>query len=103
MDFIDHLPAFRCRTQSMLRLSRLLAAALAATTLTVAFCADARVVSSSMEMRFAVVATCSVSVANAVRVNVDCASPATPFQLNTAPAQSLQLAGPDAGRVTVYF
>ena len=85
----------------MLPLSRLLAAALAATTLTVAVGADARVVSSSMEMRFTVVATCSVSVANAVRV--DCASPTTPFQLTTAPAQSLQLDGPDAGRVTVYF
>jgi hypothetical protein len=87
----------------MLHISRFLAAALAALTLTVSVGADARVVSSSMEMRFTVVATCSVSVANAVRVNVDCASPTTPFQLNTAPAQSLQVAGPDAGRVTVYF
>jgi hypothetical protein len=87
----------------MLHISRFLAAALAAVTLTVSVGADARVVSSSMEMRFTVVATCSVSVANAVRVAVDCASPTTPFQLNTAPPQSLQLAGPDAGRVTVYF
>lgn len=84
----------------MLRTSRFLAAALAAATLTISVGADARVVSGSFEMRFTVVATCSVSVNNTVQVA--CASPSTPFLLDAA-APSLRTAGPDAGRVTVYF
>lgn len=87
----------------MLRPSRFLAATLAATTLTLAVGADARVVPASIEMRFTVVATCAVSRADAALVAVDCASPATPFQLHAAPALSLRSAGPDAGRITVYF
>lgn len=87
----------------MLRASRLLAAALAAISLALPAMADARVVSASFEARFTVVATCSVNVARSARVNVDCASPKTPYLLDTASAPSLRSAGPDALRVTVYF
>lgn len=87
----------------MLRASRFLAAILAVTTLTFSVGADARVVSGSFEARFTVVATCSVSVASAARVAVECASPGTPFLVAAHAAPSLRSAGPDAGRVTVYF
>ncbi|MEW7849126.1 hypothetical protein AB2N08_10540 [Massilia aurea] len=85
----------------MLRTSRFFAALLATATLTLSVGADARTVSASFEARFTVVATCSVSVDAAVQV--DCASPATPYLLHVPSAPSLRTAGPDAGRVTVYF
>ena len=46
-------------------------------------------------------ATCSISVGAAVQVQ--CASPATPYLLDAPAAPSLRSASPDAGRVTVYF
>jgi len=87
----------------MLRASRLLAASLAAATMALPAVADARVVSASFEARFTVLATCSVNVAGAGRIDVDCASATTPWLLNSANASALQAAGPDAERVTVYF
>ena len=85
----------------MLRTSRFFAALLATATLTLSVGADARVVSASFEARLTVVATCSINVDAAVQVN--CASAATPFLLHAPTAPSLRSAGPDAGRVTVYF
>lgn len=87
----------------MSRTSRLLAAALAAAALALPAVADARAVSASFEARFAVVATCSVSVARASGVAVACASPATPWLLDAASSPPLRQDGPDAQRVTVYF
>lgn len=95
----------------MLRASRPFAALLAAATLALPAVADARVVSASFEARLVVVASCSVNVAGNTRVNVDCASPATPYRLSGAGvraldgsmAPSLRVAGPDEQRVTVYF
>lgn len=89
----------------MLRASRLLAAALASTTLALPAAADARIASASFEVGFRVVATCSVNVARSSQVDVDCASASTPWLLAAPQAQgpALRGAGPDAGRVTVYF
>lgn len=95
----------------MLRTSRPFAALLAAATLALPAVADARVVSASFDARLVVVASCSVNVAAGTRVNVDCASPATPYRLSSAgvgaidssSAPSLRVAGPDEQRVTVYF
>lgn len=95
----------------MLRASRPFAALLAATTLALPAVADARVVSASFEARLVVVASCSVNVAASARVNVDCASPATPYRLSSTGSRimdsslalSLHVAGPDEQRVTVYF
>jgi len=96
---------------TMLRASRPFAALLAAATLALPAVADARVVSASFEARLVVVASCSVNVAGNTRVNVDCASPATPYRLSGAGfgmpgssmAPSLRVAGPDGQRITVYF
>ena len=85
----------------MLRASHLLAASLAAVTLALPAVADARIASASFEARFEVVATCSVRVAGAV--DVACASPSTPFLLDTRNSPSLRSADLDARRVTVYF
>ncbi|MDY0962895.1 MULTISPECIES: hypothetical protein [Massilia] len=85
----------------MLRASRLLAASLAAVTLALPAVADARVVSASFEARFEIVATCSVSVARSV--DVACASPGTPYLLDSSAAPSQRSADLDARRVTVYF
>ncbi|WP_306395830.1 hypothetical protein [Telluria beijingensis] len=85
----------------MLRASRLLAASLAAATLALPAVADARVATASFEVGFQVVATCSVSVANTV--DVACASPATPYLLDTGNAPSQRTVSQDARQVTVYF
>ena len=85
----------------MLRASRLLAATLAAATLALPAVADARAVPASFEMRFVVLATCSVNVAGTV--DVACTSPATPFLLDASPVPASHGAAPDARRVTVYF
>lgn len=95
----------------MLRASRPLAALLAAATLAFPAAADARVVSASFEARLVVVASCSVSIERDVRVDVDCANAATPYQLSSSSnigagsliAPALRVAGPDEQRVTVYF
>lgn len=95
----------------MLRASRPFAALLAAATLALPAVADARVVSASFEARLVVVASCSVNVAASARVDVDCASPATPYRLSSTSSGSmdsslaspLRVAGPDEQRVTVYF
>ena len=67
----------------MSRSLRFLAALLATATLTLPVGADAHVVSASFEARLTIVATCSVSAGAAVQVQ--CASPATPYLLD-APA-----------------
>jgi hypothetical protein len=85
----------------MLCASRLLAASLAAVTLALPAVADARVVSASFEARFEVIATCSVSVARSV--DVACASPGTPYLLDSSAAPSQRSADLEARRVTVYF
>lgn len=87
----------------MLRASRLLAASLAAITMALPAMADAAVVSASFEARFTVVATCSVSVARASRIDVDCASASTPWLLDAADAPAMRATSPDSRRVTVYF
>ena len=86
----------------MLRAFRPLAACLAAVILALPAVADARAVTATFEMRFTVLASCSVQVAHGARVDVDCASPATPYLVDGAmPAAAI--ANPDARRVTVYF
>ena len=85
----------------MSRSLRFLAALLATATLTLPVGADARVVSASFEARLTIVATCSINAGAAVQVQ--CASPATPYLLDAPAAPSLRITGPDAGRVTVYF
>lgn len=85
----------------MSRSLRFLAALLATATLTLPVGADARVVSASFEARLTVEAPCSINAGAAVQVQ--CANPATPYRLDAAAAPSLRRAGPDAGRVTVYF
>ena len=85
----------------MSRSLRFLAALLATATLTLPVGADAHVVSASFEARLTVVATCSIDAGAAVQVH--CASPATPYRLDAPAAPMLHSAGPDAGRVTVYF
>lgn len=87
----------------MLRASRLLAASLAVATMALPAVADARVVSASFEARFTVLATCSVNVAGAGRIDVDCASASTPWLLDAANVSAAPLASTDAERVTVYF
>jgi len=91
--------------------SRLLVAALAFATQLAPVAADARALSASFEASFTVVATCSVNVAQSAHVQVACASPTTPYRLNSTANRastsnnvaSLQLTGPDEQRVTVYF
>lgn len=85
----------------MLRASRLLAASLAAATLALPAVADARVVSSTFEARFEVVATCSVSVSR--NVDVACASPSTPYLLDAGSAPAQRSVSAAARQVTVYF
>lgn len=87
----------------MLRASRLLAASLAAITLALPAMAGAGVVSRTIEVRFTVLATCSVSTAHTSQVAVDCASASTPWLLDAASAPAVADAAPDARRVTVYF
>jgi len=94
----------------MLRASRTLAVLLSAAALALPATVGARVVSASIEVRLVVVASCSVNLAGGKRIDVDCASRATPYRLdgaagaaNTAGAPSLHVAGPDAQHVTVYF
>lgn len=87
----------------MLRASRLLAATLAATLMALPAMAGARVVSASFEARFVVVASCSVSVADASQVGVDCASASTPWLLDASSAPAVQGATADDRRITVYF
>ena len=85
----------------MSRAVRFLATLLAIATLPLSAGADAHVVSASFEARLTVVATCSIDAGAAVQVQ--CASPATPYRLDAPAAPMLHSAGPDAGRVTVYF
>jgi len=85
----------------MSRSFRFLAALLATATLTLSVGADAHVVSASFEARLTVVATCSINAGAAVQVQ--CASPATPYLLDAPAAPMLHSASPDASRVTVYF
>jgi len=85
----------------MLRASRLLAASLAAVTLALPAVADARIASAGFEARLEVVATCSVSVARTV--DVACASPSTPYLLDTGGAAPQRTVSADARQVTVYF
>lgn len=85
----------------MLRASRLLAASLAAVTLALPAVADARVAAASFEARFVVMATCSVSVASTV--DVACASPHTPYLLDTGSAPSQRTVSATTRQVTVYF